>query len=478
MKKILCVLLAVLMLALLGCGASGEGQQADGTTGAAEGGFMVGYHKVNITPEDSVPLGGYSKPRERMSTGYNDYLYATICAITDARGETAILIGIDLTSSYSKVSHDIRNEIVKAHGIKFENILYSASHMHSGPDLNQSDMPVIANYLRTLKSSVTEGVGKALADRKPATMYIGSAQTEGLNFVRRYVMNDGTYAGDNYGSFTSGIKEHESQADGQLQLIKFVREGDNDVLLANFQTHPHRGGGSDNTTITADLVGAFRTAMEEQKGIEVCYFSGAGGNINPSSRIKEENITADYKEQGQELARYAVEVYDSMTQVQTGAVKVKMETVAYPTDHSEDHLVSIASDLYSRYSKGIITAAQLKEEGAQYGIASAFHAGAIGTKAKLGETLDFEHFTISIGDVAFVGAPEEMFDTNGRYIKDNSPFEMTFILTYCNGTNGYIPSALGFEHGGYEVHKCKFKAGTGEAIAEKFVEMLSTLHAE
>jgi len=479
MKKILSLCLVIcLVLALCACGGTAEGGQTEQTGAAGSAAFSVGYHKVNITPEDSVPLGGYAKPRERMSTGFNDYLYATICAITDAQGETAILIGIDLTSSYKSVSHKVREDIAKAHDIPFENILYSASHMHSGPDLNQQDMPCISNYIRILRSSITEGVGKALEDRKPATMFIGSAQTEGLNFVRRYLMNDGTYAGDNFGDYSSGYKEHETKADGQLQLIKFVREGGNDVLLANFQTHPHRGGGSDNTIITADLVGAFRTAMEEQKGVSVCYFSGAGGNINPSSRIKSENITADYKEQGQALAKYAVDVYDSMTEVQTGAVKIKMETVAYPTDHSQDHLVSVASDLYSRYSKNIITSAELKAEGKQYGIASSFHASAICTKAELGDTLDFEHFTVSIGDVAFVGAPEEMFDTNGMFIKENSPFKMTFILTYCNGTNGYIPSALGFEHGGYEVHKCKFAAGTGEKIADQFVKQLTELHSQ
>ena len=84
--------------------------------------------------------------------------------------------------------------------------------------------------------------------------------------------------------------------------------------------------------------------------------------------------------------------------------------------------------------------------------------------------------TIAIGDVAFVGAPEEMFDTNGKQIKEGSPYKMTFILTYCNGSNGYIPSELAWEHGGYEVYKTKFARGAAELIVAQFLEMLNDMH--
>ncbi len=477
MKKLLCVLLAVLMLALCACGQGGSSAETQTPTEETKGGvFSVGYAKANITPEDSVPMGGYNKPSERMSTGYNDYLYATVCAITDESGETAILIGIDLTSSYSRVSHDIREAIEKEHGIPFENILYSASHMHTGPDLNSDQITSIVKYKKQLQQWVVDAVGAAMEDRKPATMFIGSAQTEGLNFVRRYLMNDGTYAGDNFGDYSSGYKEHETEADGQLQLIKFVREGDNDVLLANFQTHPHRASSATSTALTADLVGVFRTELENQLGIEVCYFSGAGGNINPKSRITSENITADYKEQGAALAKYAVDVYDSLTEAATGEVKSRMVTSTYDTDHSDDHLLDVAKDLYTRYNKDQLTAAEVKELGKEYGIQGTYHAGAIVGKADEGRTRDFEHYTIAIGDVAFVGAPEEMFDTNGKQIKEGSPYKMTFILTYCNGSNGYIPSELAWEHGGYEVYKTKFARGTAELIVDQFLNMLNDMY--
>ena len=57
--------------------------------------MQVGYGKVNITPDMSLPLSGYGNTEKRMSDGFTDYLYATCFAVTDPDGNTAILFGIE-----------------------------------------------------------------------------------------------------------------------------------------------------------------------------------------------------------------------------------------------------------------------------------------------------------------------------------------------------------------------------------------------
>ena len=101
--------------------------------------------------------------------------------------------------------------------------------------------------------------------------------------------------------------------DNQLQLIKFSREEGKDIIMANFQMHPHRNGGSKNLNMTADIPGVFRTELENQLGVNVLYFTGASGNVNPTSRITEENITKDYIEQGKALAKYAIDLEGKYT---------------------------------------------------------------------------------------------------------------------------------------------------------------------
>ena len=90
-----------------------------------------------------------------------------------------------------------------------------------------------------------------------------------------------------------------------------------------------------------------------------------------------------------------------------------------------------------------------------------------------GETTITLPFTaVSIGDIAFAAAPYEMFDTNGVEIRNASPFNMTFICAYTNGHMGYIPSALAFPHGGYEVYVSRFVSGTAETTVNTIVSML------
>jgi GNAT superfamily N-acetyltransferase len=98
---------------------------------------------------------------------------------------------------------------------------------------------------------------EALETRSAATIEVSVAETKGLNFVRHYLTNKGTYVGDNYG-IHSGVTAiaHETEADNDLQVIKFDREEGKDVVIVNFQAHPHLEGKTYN--YSSQTVGAIR----------------------------------------------------------------------------------------------------------------------------------------------------------------------------------------------------------------------------
>ena len=161
-----------------------------------------------------------------------------------------------------------------------ENIVFSASHTHSCPEVSHTEIPAVAEFLAIYKEGLLTAAQDALADRKPATMERASAETKGANFVRRYILEDGTPAGDNYGHFDkSPIKCHESEADRQMQFVKFVREGKKDIVMVNFQTHPDVVG---NETLTADWPGLTRTVFEAATmGKARCIvLNGTQGDVN------------------------------------------------------------------------------------------------------------------------------------------------------------------------------------------------------
>jgi hypothetical protein len=53
---------------------------------------------------------------------------------------------------------------------------------------------------------------------------------------------------------------------------------------------------------------------------------------------------------------------------------------------------------------------------------------------------------------------------------------MTFVCCYANRIFSYMPTQLGFDHGGYGPNQCRFMPGTGEILVEEFGTMLNSLH--
>lgn len=481
MKKLVAIaLLLSMVLGLCACGTAPGETTSPSEAVSIEGKFSVGFGRVNVTPEESVPLGGYGNTSFRLSTGFLDYLYTTCVAFTDKDGNTVLLYHNDQISSSASVFLGARQSISKATGIPVDNIMVSATHTHAAPDLGNNNHITNIRYKSQLVLGMVEAAKAALDDRKPAEMYIGEARPEGLNFVRHYKhqLADGTwkYFGDNFGSTVlDETTQHTSEADNQLQLVKFVRQGGQDVVLINWQSHPHRYGGSKKYELTADIVGAMREKMESELGCLFAYFSGGSGNVNPVSRIPEENVTSEYKTQGQKLAEYAIAAYPGLEKAETGRVQIINNTYKGTVNHSMDHLVSVAYKVQQIWTSTNNSSLAMAE-GKAFGINSVYHAGGIISKSGMGEFYNVEMYAFSIGDVGFVTAPYEMFDTNGKEIKDGSPFKATFVITCANDGIGYIPSQLAYDHGCYGADTGKFVPGTGEILAQEYVKMLETLH--
>ena len=437
--------------------------------------FSVGYSRVCITPRESVPLAGYGNTDKRMSQSVSSDLCSTCLAFTDETGESALIVTNDLILTNASWAQAVRESMAQATGVKLDHILVSATHTHSGPDMGNTKHESVQNYRRGILQWMTQAAVDAMADRKPAAFYVGTTRIEKVNFVRHYVLDDGSYCGDNFGS-SIGHKYVGSttEADRTMQILKIAREGGKDILMVNWQTHPHRGAGEDKLAITSDIVGAMRDSMEERTGCHFAYFSGAGGNINTRSRIKELNLEGNHIVCGQYMADHAIAALDSLQPLATGPIYAVTDTLTADINHTMDHLAEFGLELRREWERTGDVAA-CKEAGKPYGIHSPYHALAIYSKSKMGPNREIPMFAVSIGDLAFVGAPYEMFDTNGQQIKWGSPFPNTFVYSCCNDYVGYIPSAYGYEHGCYEADCTPLAAGTGERLAIGYIQMLAKL---
>lgn len=488
MKKLLLAFLAMLLVlsltaAMVGCTPAAPGDtQANVTEGNTEppaetrppvdSDFLVGFGAGDLTPYDmSVPLMGYGESQLRMSKGYTTKLYAHALAVRDKNGNTAIMISVDSAALTTTFCNAVQSRIENKTGVPAKNIILSAIHQHSTPDYANGGYGDATKYNQMMMKNTTQAAVDAIADLSPAEIYITSTEAENLTFVRNYVCEDGSFKGPNYPS-SSPVKDHESVADVTLQLLKFVRGGDKkDIIVSNFQSHPLMGSSGSSLEAHADYVGPYRDYVEDELDVHCMYFSGAAGNLTPVSEIARENVSRNMWDHGEKLGKYAVDAESTYTKVNSGDVKVAVSVKNYNTDKSQEHLYDTAVQFMKVWNEKGQNAAQaaLKD---YPGLRSIYHGKYVVIKHDLPSTRMMTLYAISFGDVAFTGTPCELYDQIGDQIKSESPAKMTIVTTQTNGCDGYIPSALGYQNGGYSVDITRYAAGTGEQIASDLVKMI------
>lgn len=469
LKAILIVTAVLAMLAMTACRGSDDNES---TKPGGSGSFRVGFSRINILPEESVPLGGYGNTSTRMSDGALDYIYAQVIAITDEKDESVVLVFLDAVRAAVNIVNPIKESISNLTGIPVGNVYVSASHSHSTPDTTNQEQESISRYNKTLTEWVTEAFNEAYADRKPATMYIGETDVDGLNFVRHYLLEDGTWAGDNFGHIgSSPVVRHESDADPTMRALCFKREDADDIFIANWQCHPTFFGKA-NIDVSGDFVAKFREISEKKlNGVKVVYAQGASGNLNPRSNIVEETPTTDYKVYGDQLSEYAVQIYNNLTQVETGDIHVVNFQYEGNCDHSEDDKVYLARPIleYWHETNNYEKAVQMANE---VGLNGPYHANGIISKANRKKTERMNINAVVIGDINFITAPYEMFDITANYIRDNAGNKQTFVFGYSCGSMSYLPTMEAYDHGCYEKDVTIFERGTAEILGKKFVELI------
>lgn len=470
MKRMFCLLLAVLMVvALCACGSK------EPSVGKKKG-LHVGFGQADITPEFGVPLGGYGNVESRLATGMIDKLYASCLAFQDGE-DVLLLYSFDAIRSVQNWTDELRARVSIATGVKAENIMVTSTHTHSAPELNYSGENVAQTYRDKYMAGALEAAQAAIADMDKATLSMGSVTTEKMAYVRHYEMNGGSYAGSNFGDFNYGIKDYATDNDPQMRLVKIDREGEEkaDILLCNWQVHPCYTGGADQYNISADFIGVARNEIKTQTGMEFFYIQGAAGNQSGFSLIAEDNNGLDNNGYGKAVAKYAMEAMDSLTPVEGSGIRVVSKDIEYTvnregSDEETQKKAKEIVDLWVTSGSRDIANALAKE----YGIQSVYEANAILDRATRTKETDIIHLDVTnIAGIAFVHAPYEMFSDTSLYLKQKSPFgENMVIATMSNNAWGYFPSKFAYQYGCYESYGAMFTAGVAEDMANEFISMM------
>ena len=468
-KQIAFLLVLCLVFGLCACGGNGTAQEAE-----AKGEFKVGFGREKIMPETVIPLAG-SGIQDREYEGILDILYTTCIAMTDENGKTILVFTNDLVNSRAEFSQPAKEQVSKATGIAVENIMVAATHTHSAPTFTATYIDGVPQYRQLVMDSMTIAAQKAIADQSPAQISAGSTQAEGMAYSRHYTMPDGRIEKN----FPKGEVPvgHPDEGNDTMQLVRFTRaaEGKKDIIMMTFGIHPTFNGQASDKMISADFVYPTREYIENETGALVAYFTSSAGNQTGISSIPGEAPFArsQYKDYGKALGKIAVDYLPNLQPLEAGAINLQNKVFTATAYKDKIEMLPQAKSVYAEYTK--TSEAAVQGLLAQYGFDSIWEVIAIIDRAEMDATVDVSLNALSIGQLSMIFAPFEMFGDTAKYITDNTPYDMTMVITMANNGHGYFPTEKAYDYKVYEGFVAKVVPGTAEQIADTFVNMLKEL---
>ena len=483
MKKILALVLALVMLLSLCACSSGLATEETGekVTATAEPeteteqetgpivypeGFSAGFGRRDITPDVlPVDLGGNA-----IADKVADPLYATCTALCDGEN-VALLYHMDVKSIPLAYFELLTGRLTKAFGIPAENVILNATHSHNSPANVMGNDAVGTRWLQKVIPAVLGAAEDALRDLAPSEIYTSKGDTTGFAFVRRYLMADGSWDGIQMNNPCNDFVAHESEADAELRVIRFERGDKKDIVMVNWQGHAAHGRGMHPTVVSSDFIYELRTGVEKEMDVHMAYHNGSSGNLNFTDYLGQQKF-ANFHEVGKGLVDVVKEAVKTEEKVNPGKIKSATTTVTC-TVFVDDAKKVEGAKKYANASPE-----QQPAILAEYGLISSYEVSAINSRQRRlenGPTAEIPLFAISCGDIAFFTSPFEQFDADGKYVRDNSPFKMTFSCAYSNGHNGYLPTSFAYPHGCYEVYTCPFVYGTTDALNAGSIGLLNQL---
>ncbi len=464
--------------------------------------LTAGFIRVDITPKNGgIPLAGYGATHLRLAGEVLNPIYINATALGQDGKPVFVHLVADLIRVDVELVKRIKEAASEKTGLAPEAIFVSSTHTHSAPDVS-STLPSISIYCDYLTERAAFAAERAVADLKPAKIFYGKTEVEAngsyFNFGRHYRMTERGHendenpelfpVGDQYGLHYSRQPEkyvyycHDTEADHEMQMIRFARENAPDILWVNWTAHATITGGTKSPLLSSDYPGPFREKLEALLG-DCCsvFLQGGAGNVNPCTRIPRESIpgitdpkASDHRAYGSVLAAFAEKLYrEGLKESESDEVRLQTVIMTGRCDHSMDRFTQEAQTVKTVFlQEGDSDHVHALCD--QFGFNSPYQCNAILSKAKRGETRNYPLSAVRIGDAALAATPFESFSATGKFVKTHSPFALTFFHGYCNGFEKYLPSADCYENT-YERNVTIFEPGTAEITGDKLVEMLNEL---
>jgi len=295
---------SVLLVAGLGSIAMGRTSYAD------ELPWKVGIAKADITPTESVMLLGYPD-RKGTSTGVAAKIWAKALALDDGQGGRGVVVTLDLVGIQAQMTTDrVFERIAKQTGLKREQIIFNASHTHTGPvvslhpnlrynvsypDMTQTEADRTIRYAKKFQDQLVDVVVRSIAKLEPAKLSWGKGHAR---FVvsRRMPTSKGLVV----------MQANPKGTADQIVPVLEVRGTDGKVRVILFGAACHNVAAGGTNLVNGDFAGYAQDFIEERMpGVQAMFMEGCGADANPHPMGSLDLAKSHGRELGQEVLRVA-----------------------------------------------------------------------------------------------------------------------------------------------------------------------------
>lgn len=432
-KRMCMVVVSLFICAIVSVSA----RQATESAGAQAPGLRAGVARIDITPQKPVTMSGYDG-RKGLSQDVHDPLSARVVAFS-SNGNRLVLVSTDLIGFYGGTAEHIRRIILEKFGLEPSELFLTGIHTHAGPALTlnkENGHPNNTEYTESLTSSLTEAIGKALADMEPVHIGAGAGYSPVGSNRRKLEF-------DKLGNSEIKLGRNPYGPTDKEVLVMKVAKPDGATVAALFDYATHATClRSKNYAISGDVLGLAEQFVEKILGPDAIApaFAGASGNINPWFRAltgfeTERGWIPEPVLLGTMLGEEVVHVYRGITEMAgAGEISTAFATLELPGKKPDE--LTVAKDYPA--TKLNITVAR-------------------------------------VGDVGFVGIGCEVLTEIGVSIKAASPCKHTFVITHCNGAAEYLPPEHLYVQGGYEIKGSAFAPQAADMVVKEAVRLLHGL---
>ena len=238
-------------------------QAPTGESQSERTGFQAGWGSRSIAPPIGMPLAGYGARKGGASLSIRDDVFVKALAVGDGV-DTAIIVGSDLLIVPENVADQVRLQIAEATPFGGNEILFTASHNHSGP----------GGFAPGIVSGLFNGpYHPAMVDL--LVNAFASAIIEAIETMESASVMGG---GVEVPEFIKNRERPNAPVDSELSYLLVEKVSGSQCIVVSYSAHPTIIR-SDSFEITGEYPGFLMRQLALMTGAEVIYLGGAVGSM-------------------------------------------------------------------------------------------------------------------------------------------------------------------------------------------------------